>query len=80
MLLVVSSDDRLMLHYALIYSVLWRNQAGLMCLISPKFILSIYARSVKSWGTTVGVCKSNTVIHLHYLVILLTRTAHVLCM
>lgn len=69
-----------MLLCALIYSVLWRNQADLMCLISPKSILSIYARSVKSWDSTVGVCKSNTGVPHHYLVILLTRTAHVLCM
>jgi hypothetical protein len=78
MLLVVSLDDRLMLICALICSVLWRNQVDLMCLTSPKFILSIYARSVKCWASTVGVCKCNAVVCLHYLVILLTRTAHVL--
>jgi hypothetical protein len=78
--LVVATDDRLMLLCALIYSVLWRNQVDLMCLISPKFILSIYAKSVKTWGTTVGVCKSNAVVHRHYLVILRTRITHVLSM
>jgi hypothetical protein len=57
------------------YSVLWKNQVGLMCLISPKSILSIYVKSVKSWASTVGVCKSNSVVPHHYLVILFTRTA-----
>jgi hypothetical protein len=80
MLSVVSLDDRLMLLCALIYSVLWKNRVDSMCLINRKSILSIYARSVRAWATIVGVCKSNLVVPLHYLVILFSRTAQVICM
>jgi hypothetical protein len=51
-----------MLQCVFVYSVLWRNQMDLMYLTNPRSIRSIYARSVKTWATTVVVCRSSIVL------------------
>lgn len=57
-----TSNKYFMFQCVLIYSALWKNQMDLMCLINPRYILSIYVRSAKTLATTVVVYRSNTVL------------------